>query len=171
MLEFLKARQVRLWGEHQPEHYLENMLLLALYKDQNGVGYDKLENMMEQALPAPHHTVATTPTCCVSTSTSGPSSMSSPGPSRSGAPPRPTSRVRARLPTRPSSGSTPGTARNQVASRSAPRTSSGRTRPAPRLGGFSRCGTGLGHLLGGQRAAAQVSFLDLENYIADHPAQ
>ena len=58
MLEFLKARQVRLWGEHQPEHYLENMLLLALYKDQNGVGYDKLENMMEQALPAPHHTVA-----------------------------------------------------------------------------------------------------------------
>lgn len=39
---FVKGKKPSLWGEQQPHDYLEKYLVLALYKDLKGIGYDQV---------------------------------------------------------------------------------------------------------------------------------
>lgn len=59
MLTYPSDAPVGLQGNEQPDNYLERMMLLTLYKDTEGIGYDALEERCRGQLRAPHETVRT----------------------------------------------------------------------------------------------------------------
>lgn len=57
MLTHLEGTNISLQGGQQGPTYLKRMLLFQLYKDTEGIGYDRLQQMCRAGLRAPHQTV------------------------------------------------------------------------------------------------------------------
>jgi len=54
-LTHLKKNPPSLWGEIQPLYFLERNLVLALYHDQNNIGYDKILKLIDHGLSFGHN--------------------------------------------------------------------------------------------------------------------